>query len=125
MRDVIILVLLYFGILTWNYQPYMDVINGARLQYLQSVVHTAISEAKIKGYFTSTDLQTIQQNVAQALGYPTGNVFVSGTTTPTTRGTPIELTVSVPTRINLFSLSPSTNHAMLTAHESADSEALD
>ncbi|MCL6441882.1 MAG: hypothetical protein K6T83_00205 [Alicyclobacillus sp.] len=124
MRDVIIVALLYFSILSWNYQPYMDAINGARLQYLQTAVNTAISEAKIKGYFTSTDLQNIKSDVAQTLGYPTQDVVVSGTTTPMTRGEPIELSVSIPTHINLFSLSPAANEAILTAHESADSEAL-
>lgn len=124
MRDVIVVILLYFGIISWNYQPYMDVINGARLQYIQSVVNTALSEAKIKGYFSTTDLQAIQSSVAQTLGYPTGDVTVTGTTTYTVRGTPILLTVEVPTTINMFTMSPSTNSAVLRSSETADSEAL-
>ena len=124
MRNVIVVVLLFFGILTWNYQPYMDVINGARIQVLQADVNTAISEAKIKGYFTSSDLQTIQDTVAQSLGYPTQDVVVTGTTTPTTRGNPMSLSVSVPTHINLFSMNPSTNTAVLTGRATAGSEAL-
>ena len=124
MREVIVIVLLYFGILSWNYQPYMDAINGARLQYLQTTVYTALSEAKIKGYFTSADLQTIQLNIATTLGYPSGDVTVTGTTTPTTRGEPVALTVSIPSHLNLFSMSPSSNTVQLTASETADSEAL-
>ena len=124
MRDVIVVILLYFGILSWNYQPYMDVVNGARTQYIQAVVNTAISEAKIKGYFSSTDLTTIQTNVSQALGYPTGDVMVTGTTTFMARGTPIQLTVEIPTTISMFTMSPSSNSAVLRASETADSEAL-
>lgn len=124
MRDVIVVILLYFGILSWNYQPYMDVINGARLQYIQSVVNTALSEAKIKGYFSTTDLQTIQSDVADTLGYPAGDVTVTGTTTYTTRGTPIQLAVQIPTTINMFTMSPSTNSAVLRSSQTADSEAL-
>ncbi|TDY37288.1 hypothetical protein C7445_1531, partial [Alicyclobacillus sacchari] len=30
MRSAIIFALMFFFILSWNYQPYMDVINGAR-----------------------------------------------------------------------------------------------
>ena len=118
-------ILLYFGILSWNYQPYMDVVNGARTQYIQAVVNTAISEAKIKGYFSSTDLTTIQTNISQALGYPTGDVMVTGTTTFMARGTPIQLTVEIPTTISMFTMSPSSNSAVLRASETADSEALD
>ena len=124
MRDVIVVALLFFGILTWNYQPYMDAINGARLQYLQATVNTALSESKIKGYFSSSDLQTIQDNVATTLGYPTDEVLVSGTTTPTDRGQPIELSVSIPSTINLFTIAPSANGTMLTSSETADSEAI-
>ncbi len=124
MRDVIVVVLLYFGILVWNYQPYMDIINGARLQYLQTVVYTGLAEGKIQGDFTSSNLLDIQNNVAQTLGYPVSDVVVSGTTTFTLRGQPMELSISVPSSLNLFSLSPSTNKVDLTAQETADSEAL-
>lgn len=124
MREVIVIALLYFGIVSWNYQPYMDVVNGARQQFLQSVVHTAISEAKIKGYFSTADLQSIQSDVEQSIGYPASDVNVSGTTTFTMRGNPIQLSVSIPTTISMFSMSPATNTATLRAGETADSEAL-
>ncbi|GMA65655.1 hypothetical protein NZD89_28015 (plasmid) [Alicyclobacillus fastidiosus] len=124
MRDVIIVVLLYFGLLSWNYQPYMDEINGVREQYLQTVASTAISEAKIKGYFTSSDLSNIQSNVAEHLGFSVGEVTINGTTTPMTRGEELDLSISVPSHINLFSLSPSTNQVTLKATASADSEAI-
>ena len=124
MRDVVIVVLLFFGVLTWNYQPYMDVVNGARDQYLQTVAYTAISEAKIKGYFTDSDLANIQQTVATGIGYPVSDVIVSGTTTPAARGTPIDLNIAIPSTISLFTVSPSTNSVTLAVHETADSEAL-
>ncbi|EJY57290.1 hypothetical protein URH17368_0013 [Alicyclobacillus hesperidum URH17-3-68] len=124
MRSAIIFALMFFFILSWNYQPYMDVINGARLEYLQAVAETAISEAKIKGYFSATDLSNIQQAVATHLGYPNSEVQVQGTTLPTTRGNSIDIQISIPTHINLFSMAPASNQATLTAYESADSEAL-
>lgn len=124
MRDVIIIVLLFVGILSWNYQPYMDEINGIREQYIQTVATTAISEAKIKGYFTSSDLTTIQSDVANELGYPTSQVVVTGTTTPMNRGQAIQLSISLPSRISLFGPSSSTNQVVLQANVSADSEAL-
>ncbi|WP_436664454.1 hypothetical protein ACOALA_20705 (plasmid) [Alicyclobacillus acidoterrestris] len=124
MRDVIVVVLLYFGLISWNYQPYMDEINGVREQYLQTVVNTALSEAKIKGYFTSSDLTTIQSDVAQHLGYPSGDVEVTGTTTPMSRGEELDLSVSIPSQISLFTLAPSTNQVTLRATGSADSEAI-
>lgn len=124
MKDVIIVTLLFFAILSWNYQPYMDEINGVREQYIQTVANTAISEAKIKGYFTSSDLTNIQDTVADHLGYPAQEITVSGTTILMTRGEPINLSISLPSIVNLFSVSPSTNHVTLAANASADSEAL-
>jgi hypothetical protein len=86
-------------------------------------VYTALSEAKIKGDFTSSDLENIQNTVAQTLGYPASEVSVSGTTVLTLYGSPMSLTITIPSQISLFS-DGSSNAVMLTATETVDSEAL-
>ncbi|MFX4303705.1 hypothetical protein ACOJUR_15795 [Alicyclobacillus tolerans] len=123
LRNILIVILLSIIVLSWNYQPYMDMINGVREQYLQSAVYTALSEAKIKGEFTSSDLDTIQSTVADTLGYPPQDVLVQGTTTFTTVGSPMSLTISIPSQISLFS-SNASNALQLTASETVDSEAI-
>jgi predicted metal-binding membrane protein len=123
LRNILIVVLLSLVVLAWSYQPYMDMINGMREEYLQSAVYTALSEAKIKGDFTSSDLENIQNTVAQTLGYPASEVSVSGTTVLTLYGSPMSLTITIPSQISLFS-DGSSNAVMLTATETVDSEAL-
>lgn len=123
LRNILIVVLLSLVVLTWSYQPYMDMINGLREEYLQSAVYTALSEAKIKGDFTSSDLENIQNTVAQTLGYPASEVAVSGTTVLALYGSPMFLTITIPSQISLFS-GGSSNAVMLTATETVDSEAL-
>ncbi|MFD1674147.1 hypothetical protein [Alicyclobacillus fodiniaquatilis] len=124
MRSVIIMILLLPLFYYFGYQPDMDQVNEARSLYLENVVHTALTQAQIKGYFSTTDLQTIQDNVASALGYPTNEVYINGTTTQQTRGVQITLTLSIPTQIAFFNMSPATNHATITRSESATSEAI-
>ncbi|WP_258112154.1 hypothetical protein [Alicyclobacillus sp. SP_1] len=123
LRNILIVVLLSLVVLAWSYQPYMDMINGMREEYLQSAVYTALSEAKIKGDFTSSDLENIQNTVAQTLGYPASEVSVSGTTVLALYGSPMSLTITIPSQISLFS-GGSSNAVMLTATETVDSEAL-
>lgn len=125
MRDAIIVALLFFLVMSWNYQPYMDAINGARLQYIQAEANTAIDEGKIKGYFSSSDLQTITQDVSSVLGYPVADVSVSGTQAPQTFGNPVWIKISIPTHLNMFSMASSTNTTTLVGSAVANSEALD
>lgn len=124
MRNIIIMILLLPFFFNFSYQPEMDQVNEARSLYLENVVHTSLAYAQIKGYFSTTDIQSLQNQIANALGYPVSEVNISATETPQTRGTPITLTVSIPTRIAFFNLVPTTNHATITRSETASSEAI-
>ncbi|MCF8568144.1 hypothetical protein LLE49_25805 [Alicyclobacillus tolerans] len=124
MRSILIMILLLPFFFNFSYQPDMDQVNEARSLYLENVVHTSLAYAQIKGYFSSTDIQSLQNQVANALGYPAGDVTVTATETLQTRGEPITLTISIPTRLAFFNLVPATNHATITRSETAASEAI-
>ncbi|QSO50143.1 hypothetical protein [Alicyclobacillus mengziensis] len=103
--------------------PVMATVNNAKSFYVNSQALTAIEQAKIKGYLTTTDLTTIQDQTAQGLGYPTSLVSVSGTTTPQTRGNTLYLTIQVPSELSFVNLNLP-NNITIGASETAASEAL-
>jgi hypothetical protein len=123
-RSVIIFILLLPLFFYFAYQPLMDQVNEARGMMLESEVHVALEQGKIKGYFTTADLQNIQNTVATALGYPPSWVSVQGTTTPQTRGNLISLRISVPTQLTFLNLTHANNTLQLSRSGTAMSEAL-
>ncbi|SFV03713.1 hypothetical protein [Alicyclobacillus macrosporangiidus] len=124
MRSVIVFILLLPMFFYFAYQPLMDQLNEARGMLLETEVHVALEQAKIKGYFTEADLENIQNTVAQHLGYPPSWVYVQGTTTPQTRGSLITLSISVPTKLTFLHLTPDSNTITLSRSATAMSEAL-
>jgi peptidoglycan hydrolase-like protein with peptidoglycan-binding domain len=123
-KDILAFLLLFplFTYFTW--QPVQTEVNNAKIVHVDAIVHTALSEAKIKGYFSPEDLQTIQQTVAEDLGYPEGAVSVQGTQTPQTRGQPVSLTVTIPLRLQFLNIYGANNTQMYTHTETQMSEAL-
>lgn len=124
MTNVLSMMLMGVFYFYFLFQPQMDQINSDRGLLIENVVHSALQQAALKGYFSSTDLQTIQNAVGTDLGYPTSDVQVTGTTTPQTRGNFIELSISVPTSIDLINLNGSNNKTLITRTEYAASDAL-
>jgi len=112
------LFLIYFA-----FQPLASHLTAEKSLVIDTYQQDALAEAKIKGYFTATDLQKIQQQIAMALSYSTTNVTVSGTTTPTPRGQLISLTVEAPAYFTFYTVTGN-NQVLLGGTKTAASEAL-
>ncbi|KPV42690.1 hypothetical protein [Alicyclobacillus ferrooxydans] len=124
MRDLIAAILLSIFLYFFAWQPFQDELNANKSLLIQNIVHNSLSQASVTtGYFTTSDLLSIQAEVANDLGYPTSEVTVIGTTTPQTRGGLLSLTISVPTSLTFVHI-PSTEVVPITQSETAMSEVL-
>lgn len=124
MQVVFAWIFLFIFVVWGSYQPIKSDVVNAKAEFIQNEVQTAIQQAKIKGYFSGADLQSIQLDVANHLGYPTSDVAVSGTTTPQTRGQEIALHITIPTTLNFMHFSWINDEMDITRGATAESELL-